>query len=55
MYLDLRAYLLVSKYHQANFMSHWIYSEHTFCAKRTTFKVQRSIFQTLIQYLLRMV
>ena len=27
MYLHLRAYLLVSKYHQANFTSHCIYSD----------------------------
>ena len=33
MYLDLCAYLLVSKRHQANFTSHHMYSEHTFCAK----------------------
>ena len=56
MYLHrLRAYLLVSKYHQANFTSHCIYSEHTFCAKHMTFKVHGSIFRTLIRYLLRMV
>ena len=38
MYLDLRAYLLVSKCHQANFTSHCIYSEQTLCAKHMTFK-----------------
>ena len=53
MYLDLRALLLVSKCHQANFTSHCIYSEHTFCAKHM--KVHESIFQTLIRYLLKMV
>ena len=52
MYLDLRAYLLVSKYHQANFTSHCIYSESTFCAKHMTFKVHG---QTLIRHLPRMV
>ena len=55
MYLDLCAYLLVSKYHQANFTSHCINSEHIFCAKHMTFKVHGSIFRTLIRYLLRMV
>ena len=53
MYLDLRAYLLVSKCHQANFTSHCIYSEHTFCAKHMTFKVHGSIFRTLILKLVR--
>ena len=57
MYLDLRAYLLVSKCHQANFTSHCIYSEHTFCAKYMIFKVHGStcIFRTLIRYLLKIV
>ena len=50
MYIDLRANLLVSKYHQANFTSHCIYSEHTFCAKHMTFKVHGSIFRTLRVY-----
>ena len=39
MYLDLRAYLLVSKCHRANFISHCIYSGPTFSAKQMTFKV----------------
>ena len=56
MYLDLRAYILASKY-QANFTSYCIYSEHTFCVKYITFKVHGSIFSehALIRYLLRMV
>ena len=49
MYLDLRAYLLVSKFHQANL--HHI----AFCAKHMTFQVHGSTFRTLIRYLLRMV
>ena len=37
-YLDLHVLI---KYHQANFTSHCIYSEHTFCAKHMTFKVHK--------------
>ena len=55
MYLDLRACSLnCFKILIKQILHHiaYIYLEYTFCAKHMTF---RSIFQTLIRYLLRMV